>query len=259
VKRIAFVTLGMAVAIGVVALLAASDVTWAGFAPASCLTEGRHCFNEAVRAGPIKQPANTWSNLAYILAALCIAAPSPGASVAPLSSARNRALYGALVGSIGVFSTLFHASLTLIGEWLDVYCMFLWASYVAVMNLARLVQLGRATWVVAYVVLNALLGIALAVWIRSGGVIFVSLVVSILVTDAFVRRRLRPRVDGRLLALAIATILVSFGIWLLDQNHLLTAPESLLQGHALWHCGAAGTTGWLFLYYASEQPGGTST
>ena len=131
--------------------------------------------------------------------------------------------------------------------------MFLWASFVALLNVARLLQLGRAAFHAVYWPLNAACGLALYAFPRKGGVTFAALIAAILASDALTRRRLRTRLDTRWLLLALATFAGSFGIWLLDQNQLLSTPESLFQGHGFWHCGAAAATGWLYLYYHSER------
>jgi hypothetical protein len=46
---------------------------------------------------------------------------------------------------------------------------------------------------------------------------------------------------------------VAFTIWNLDQHGTLCTPDSLFQGHAVWHLLGA-TSLWLtFLYYRSER------
>src|SRR5262249_37354096 len=130
VKRALLVAAVVAVATSAIALLAVSRIGWDGWRPASCLVESGRCFNEAPRAGPIRQPANTWSNLAYVLVAAWIAVTRGGA--APCTRPAGRLAWAGPIFALGITSTLFHASLTWAWEWCDVVCMFLWASVVVV-------------------------------------------------------------------------------------------------------------------------------
>jgi hypothetical protein len=53
---------------------------------------------------------------------------------------------------------------------------------------------------------------------------------------------------------ALGLLATAFGIWILDITKTVCVPESLLQGHAVWHMLNACCIGSLYLYYRSEQP-----
>ena len=68
-------------------------------------------------------------------------------------------------------------------------------------------------------------------------------------------RACRPGVKVSFYLLGIVAKAVAFTIWNLDQNGVVCAPDSLFQGHAVWHLLGA-TSLWLtFLYYRSERVG----
>jgi hypothetical protein len=46
---------------------------------------------------------------------------------------------------------------------------------------------------------------------------------------------------------------VAFTIWNLDQHGLVCSPQSLIQGHAVWHLLGATSLWCTFLYYRSER------
>lgn len=243
-------------------LLGASDWTWAGSTPATC--KATRCFCEAARAGPIKQPSNTWSNMGFVLVGLLILTglvgarreDDAGADAPPLTRPPARRVYGVLVAFLGWTSMYFHASLTLAGEWWDVLSMLLFTSFVVAVNLVRVTGASRRSLVAAYLLANAAFGWAMLETMKAGIVLFVGLSVAILATDALVRRRSPNGLGSAWLIASVVCCLASFGIWILDHQGVICSPESWFQGHAVWHVGQAGTTGLLYLHYASERTRG---
>jgi hypothetical protein len=111
---------------------------WGTWEPATCLKTG--CFCESAgEQSPVRQPANTYSSLAFVFSGMIV-----------LSQMRNHAasrlpsVYSAIMGIssivIGVGSAFYHASLTFIGQFFDVFGMFLLAAFMLV---AALVALNR--------------------------------------------------------------------------------------------------------------------
>ncbi|HZU96880.1 MAG TPA: ceramidase domain-containing protein [Planctomycetota bacterium] len=227
----------------ILALLAlgASGETWEGWTRASC---GDHCFNEALGPPPIRQIANTWSNLGFVAAGALVLSGVLGAERGPFARPLARVVYGLLVASLGWTSMFFHASITLAGEWLDMFSMLLFASYVIAGNLRR-TGMSLGTLGAGYVVANAGFAVVMCIEVRVSAAIFVGLALGILASDTFARRR--TGLSSRLwLGLALLSCLASFAVWVLDRQGLLSSPTSLFQGHALWHVGQAVTTLCLF-------------
>jgi hypothetical protein len=247
---------GTIATIAALVLLGRSGWNWADWKPATCVATS--CFCERARGGSINQPANTWSNLGFVAMGLAILAGigpgrARGRSPSPIARPAARVYYGFLVASLGWTSMWFHASLTYVGEWFDMFSMILFTSFVIVASIGRATGAGRPALVAGYLVANALFALAMIVHVRFSLPIFIGLTFAILWSDALVRRRVPSSPDRRWLTGAVACCLTSFGIWILDKFGYFSSPFSPFQGHAFWHLGQAGTTGLLFIYHATER------
>lgn len=239
-------------ALGVFAALSALGPNWAAYAPATC-TE-THCFCELPRTGAlVLQPANSWSSFGYVLIGflmIMIAGRSKGQSAMPPLATRVLGLTAIIVG---IGSALMHATLTLWGQFLDVLGMYLVGSFLLIRALARWRRIPDGRAIAFYVALCTMLTMVLVVVPEVRRWLFaVLLILAILVELAFARP-LRP---GARLANYLGGIIataVAFGFWILDQNGVVCAPESLLQGHAVWHALGAASLWLSFRYYQSEQ------
>src|SRR5512132_2015416 len=112
----------------ITALMVLPSNIWAGWQPATCLKTG--CFCEAAHEqSPIRQTANTYSSLAFVFSGMLIIAKQPAKS-------RFTYAYAIIMGIasiiIGVGSVFYHASLTFIGQFFDVFGMFLLAAFMLV-------------------------------------------------------------------------------------------------------------------------------
>lgn len=215
-------------------------------------------FCEAARGGWVKQPANTWSNLGFVGAGLAVAWH---AGRAPFSGGRGLATaYACLVVVIGPASAAMHATQSSAGGQLDLLSMYLVASFAAAYALMRLAGRGRAFFAAAFAVFVAgceLVGL----WPRevpvvrfAGNVAFGALLLTAVVAEVRLWRRAhsRSRTDLRWGAAALASILVAFAIWNLTKAPWCD-PNSLLQGHAVWHLLGAVAAYCLFRLWASEM------
>ena len=239
-------------ALGVFAALSALGPNWAAYAPATCTAT--HCFCELPRTGAlVLQPANSWSSFGYVLIGfvmIIIAGTPKGQSAMPPLTTRVLGLTAIIVG---IGSALMHATLTLWGQFLDVLGMYLVGSFLLIRALARWRRIPDGRAIALYVALSTMLTIVLVVLPEVRRWLFaVLLILAILVELAFAR----PLRRGARLADYLGGILamtVAFGFWILDQNGVVCAPESLLQGHAVWHALGAASLWLSFSYYHSEQ------
>lgn len=229
---------------------------WSGW-PGDVGTAGIS-FCEALRPGPIKQPANTWSNLGFVVVGLSIGFFAAWRGV-EANSNRMRAtlLYPTLYASVATFlgpgSMAMHASTTTWGGKIDVFSMYLWLSFVIAYGLVRLYDIEVRLFVVGFVLLGAALGASLFLPI-SGSLIFgIGVAVYVMIEFALWRRRRDVIADRRWLAAAAAAFLIAFGVWI--PSHTggpLCNPDSLLQGHAIWHLLDAMAVGCFYVFYRSE-------
>jgi hypothetical protein len=224
---------------------------WSAWEPANL----RFC--EALVDGWVREPANTWSNVGFFVAA---------GYVAVLARRDRRPAAGwlwVLALATGLGSTAFHATATLAGQLVDQSVMLLESSYFVARNLGRRLELdasasvrlergtfgvvslgsimlllARPTWGVALFTLHA--------------VVFVGLELSLFFWPSS-RGRI-PRVWP--LALVGLTFAASLGAWWLDRSALVCEPDNhVFGGHALWHLlGALSFVLW-YRHYEALEPG----
>jgi hypothetical protein len=245
----------VAVAAGLFAL-GPIDGAWPDWRPATCLPDA--CFCENIRTGFVRQPINTWSNLSFVFVGLLILS----AASADRSSARSNpitshqsytSVYGFAVIAIGFGSMVYHASLTFIGQWLDVMSMYLLGTFMVVYNVSRLRPIDDARFTIAYLLLNIALDVLLIVWPDARRYLFGALIGVALIIEAIICRTRQPIIQTRWLFAALATYIIAQIIWTLDLNRVMCEPNGWLQGHAIWHVLTAASAGLLYLYYRSES------
>lgn len=213
-------------------------------------------FCEAARSGWVKQPANAFSNLGFVVAGLVVAwhAGRPSGSGPVLTRWPGLATaYACLVVVLGPASAAMHATQSEAGGQLDLLSMYLVASFAAAFALMRRTGQGP-------LFLAQLLGILVAgcelvgLWsddvpvVRySGNLAFAALLLTAITTEVTLRRT-----DLRWGAGSLATLLLAFAVWNATRSTWCD-PHSLLQGHAAWHLLCALSAYLLFRLWASER------
>jgi hypothetical protein len=223
----AAIAVAATVAVGALALLTASAI--ADGRPATCVETG--CFCEAVSGGIPNQIEASWSSLAFVLLGVWVILQRG----APATRERTLLpLAGITMVAIGVSSFVYHATLTFVGQWLDVFSMYLLGLLIALGALWRTGRLGGRPAVALYVVLAVGLGVAQFIYPDARRILFALVLLPGVILE------LTPFIAGRgpgsrrwVLA-SLATFVVAYAIWLLDQSQLCD-PHFWLQGHALWH------------------------
>ena len=221
-------------------------------------------FCEAFREGAIRQPANTWSNLGFVVAGLWVARrvsiDVAGKIRRPNLVGRSTTLstlYAAVVVFMGPGSMAMHGSGTAWGGTTDVLAMLLYIAFLVAYAFVRMAGGGVRTCVWLYVALAGGLGISLITGALpfSGSTLYTWLVPVFAGLELWLhfRRSVVIR-DLRWLGLAGGVFLFGLAIWRLSHTGgALCAPDSLVQGHAIWHLLCAVSTVAIYLYYRSEH------
>jgi hypothetical protein len=241
---------------------------WPG-SPDSCTVPGGNCYCEAYPLPPatalVKQPANTWSGLFAVIAGIIILAISDrdraaGSTANPMRTGGFYAIaYGALVVFLGPGAMFFHGGLTHFGGWMDNFSMILYVSFIVLYEAFRLSEWSDRIGVFAgiFAGINLLLGI-LTWFVQGSGTIIFAILAGVAVVLQIVILWKRPRGITRHFLPWLLAGVVSFGIavviWALSFTGApLCDPNSLLQGHAVWHLLAMALTPFfVFLYLRDE-------
>lgn len=222
-------------------------------------------------ADGIKQPSNTWSDLAYVIFGLIILwqvgrdrrrIDSGGDSPAnPMLAPSFFAIsYGLITIFLGFGSMLFHASLTEWGGFCDNLSMYLWTSWLIAYDITRLNRAERRGWSLGLFALIFTPLILITCLIRlayppSSLIIFTVLVLATIATGVWM---INLRQAGGVVREPHATawkasflswiwaglgvFVGAFATWNLSSDgRPLSDPLSYFQGHAFWHIGGAFT------------------
>jgi Ceramidase len=228
--------------------------TWSDWAQATCMPD--RCFCEAIGEGTIRQPANTWSSLAFCVAGALVLLEMRKRPEGQGISALQALCFALAAMVVGLGSAFYHASLTFLGQWFDVEGMYLLALVGVCANVDALRPNKPKVFVPLYFGLNAVMGVLLATIPFMRRYAFFAAIVGIIVTELLVRKRGLRDWPPRRLWTAIGLMAVAFVIWTVDLTHTVCDPHSLLQGHAVWHVLGACATYALWRYYR-PTPSGT--
>ena len=193
----------------------------------------------------VNEPANAYSNGAYLLIAMAMWALGKSVRAAALRRFAPAAVL------VGVASFIYHASNTYVTQVLDFLAMFVFCYLLLLINAERL------GWLAARAVRRVLPGCVLVSTALTAGLgplgfpiqaLIAALILGIIATEVLLRRRSAyPMRYFGLAILALTAGAVGSG---LDVSRRLCDPQShLLQGHAAWHVLSAVSLLFSFLHY----------
>jgi hypothetical protein len=235
--------------LGLSAFLALASAGWPG-APSRCL-EDIICYCEVTQPGLVRQPFNSWSNLACVPVSLLIAFD------AERLRRRTPADFLPRLGFVfalatccqGLMSLFFHASLTTWGAVLDALSIFFVAGLLLAVNLLRLGVLApnRLLPALAACIAFALAYRLLVVPVMAPLVLLIAFAVFLTERRAQLREaRAGPRPWFRV---AFTLFLVGAAVWVLSlRSGFPLCSRWFPWGHALWHVLAALLTGAFWLH-----------
>jgi hypothetical protein len=159
---------------------------------------------------------------------------------------------------LGPASAAMHATQSALGGRLDQLSMYLVASFAAAYAVTRTLRRGPVFFAQLFLLLVAacqLVGLSdreIPVVLLAGNVAFGVLLLTAIGLEVHLARRGPGGTDLRWGAGALGSMVVAFAIWNASQ-HGLCDPESVLQGHAVWHLLGAVAAYLLFRMWASER------
>jgi len=222
-------------------------------------------FCEASHPGLIKQPANTWSNLGFVIAGLTIGWQlTKGKFSANKNTITQNFFYGTFLACIVVFlgpgSMAMHATEAQLGGWFDMLSMYLICSFSFSYAVEKFFRLSVPGFIALFVLalITCLYVQELPYTVPVVGflgnfifAIFITLTIVFEMLNTYVKKLAHSKKFG---FLSLGSLLLAFGIWNLWKNDsYLCDPQSLIQGHAIWHLLDALAAYYLFRFYASEH------
>jgi hypothetical protein len=201
--------------------------------PWSDFTQATMRYHENLVDGLVRQPANAWTNISYILAGAVL-------FVLIRRSGEKKLLYCISVIAIltGITSFLYHASNMFLFQFLDLSCMFLFSCLLIALNARRMgvIPAERIPQVMGGL---CLISAALLLLIRGkiGIVIFSAELAAVIVMEIIISLRGKEHADYSSYLAAIGVLIISCIFWTLDYTgHSFFSPDNhWMQGHGLWH------------------------
>ena len=196
-----------------------------------------YIFCEKQLCAIVVEPANTWSNIGYLIVAVLIFQSRHTGT-----RARGRFFWSTLILFIG--STLFHLSGTWWGKFLDVGAMFCLSMSILTTSLERRFKIEKQTGIIIFFG-GIILSLVYLYFIKLGLFLFgAQLAISTLLERANVKKFWKS-----LLFFGIA-----FTFWILDVKKFWCDPDNhFISGHALWHLCAAIAIWMFFKSYESQD------
>lgn len=222
------------------------------------------CYCEAIGPGIASQPANAWSNAGFTLIGLLVLTDA-GTRRGSSRMARDRRaawLYGGVAIFLGIGSFAFHGSMRAWGGYVDVLSMHAFIAFVLAYDLDRVHRWSWGRFVLWFGGLLAGFAALIAVVPpEHGKTLFAAFVVVVLLVETAVSYpRLRPWAPIHLVPRRMPWFWTGLGLFVVANviwNLSRTAgpwcdPNSLLQGHAVWHLLTATSVGAFYLYFRGE-------
>lgn len=230
---------------------------------------GLQRFCEIERAGFIKQPANTFSNFAFIIFGIVLAIQNYFGKFSKNHNLIQTNTVYTNIFSLGLILTgagsfAFHGNYAFWGSFMDLFGMFFLASFMLTYALMRLLKLSKLQFGIVFLVALTVSSLAKIYLdnnipvlgpLKVGEIIFGSYLLVGLIIELYFSFLKSVSLNKLFIFLAIGITAFSFVIWNLSYGpgSLLCNPSSLLQGHALWHILDAVAAFFLFQYYVSEN------
>ncbi|HRN93681.1 MAG: ceramidase [Chitinophagales bacterium] len=218
----------------------------------------------------IKQPSNTWSNLAYIPVGLAIV--SLGFADLRQGMERRKCenflvrypifsiIFGFSTLYVGLGSFLYHASLTSYFQKHDqmgMYALVLTILAFSVYRIFPTIKLfgkWRSFHSIGLVLAGIFFVYIFAEWSKINiNTLFPILIISVFALHIYYEIFIKKSVAfSKYMLGGFACLAMGYIIWMLDRSHVVCSPESWFQGHAVWHILTAASALLVYMYYRTD-------
>lgn len=194
----------------------------------------------------IAEPANTWSNLAYLVVAGWLW------WFTRKDESRTLRFWAPVSFWVGTTSFVYHASVTFVTQVFDFWGMYFFFGLVLLLNLIRMGKLGAdKLFKTLYLSIGGLTVFTVVVAklnLPVQGIVAVMLVL-ILLTEALASRASRAP-SYRFLALSLIAVAIAFSFSASDATGARCDPKDhVFQGHAIWHVFGSISMAFAHLHY----------
>lgn len=193
--------------------------------------------------------------MAYVFAGLLLWSGSARRALKIEASRRISALAVLLV-VIGCMSFFYSSTLTFIGQFFDIFGMYLLGTFILYTALYRLGAVSSRQAITLFMLTNAVLAAVQYSYPEARRYLFAVILVPGIVMEFLPQVSDTPTRKRYSLFAGFGIVLVGYILWLLDQDLILCSPRSALQGHAAWHILTAGAVLLLAMHYsqATDKP-----
>ena len=206
---------------------------------------------EAQHCSFIVEPANTWSNLAYIIFAIIILVKFKS------DYKKTANFFGYVLIFVGASSFIYHASYTFVLQVLDFVSMYALMFMFVIFNTQRLRPFSdkAAVWLflagVVFFTGLTLLFYKIDIKIQ---IIMLFLVFAVLISEITLYFKIDKKPRYKNFFLGFVLIAAAFTFSMLDQFNILCMPEHpFIQGHAIWHLLSAASIFSFFFFYSQFE------
>jgi hypothetical protein len=217
---------------------------------ATCLSS--QCFCEELSANGLVQPINSFSSLAFVLLGIVgIIIWLKMKSRKSIFESPLILAFSATMIFIGASSFFYHGTLSFIGQFLDIFSMYIFGTILILGALLRRRAISVRQAIFIFVMTNIALGILQYFYPEARRILF-----ALILLPGIVFEFLPATTDGKFtlskmkyLLVGLGSIIVAYVVWLLDQNNIVCWPDSPIQGHAVWHILTAVASFMIVLHY----------
>lgn len=197
---------------------------WSGLKPPTIQ------FCEANLCSWIATPANTWSNLPYILIGFWLLRKGL------IDKNYVSKIIGTVSIIVGMSSFAYHASFTFVGQFFDLSSLFFLAAILLVFNLRRLNTISLNNQFNVFLIISITSMIILLIFNKTGKALFAVELISALLIELHISRKQNNGIVYKDLLIALSIFIMAFVIWILDVTKIVCDPNNhFIQGHAIWH------------------------